>query len=116
MEIAMTVPCSLRVLRAAMMAGFVATALSSGSALAEDATVNIESFMFMPAAVNIHAGETVTWKNMDEEPHTVTSNTGLFRSGGIDGGGSYSFKFEKPGVYRYSCSIHPQMTGTITVQ
>lgn len=112
----MTFPCSLRVLRAAMMAGLVATALSSGAALAQDATVKIKSFMFMPMAVTIHAGETVAWKNMDEEPHTVTSDIGLFRSGGIDGGGSYSFKFTKPGVYKYNCSIHPQMIGTVTVQ
>jgi len=109
----MTMSCSLR---AAIMTGFIATALTSGSAFAEEATVRIKSFMFMPAAMSIHTGDTVTWKNMDEEPHTVTSLTGLFRSGGIDGGGSYSFKFEKPGVYKYTCSIHPQMTGTITVQ
>jgi plastocyanin len=112
----MTIPCSLRMLRAAMMAGLVATALSSGAALAQDATVKIKSFMFMPMAMTIHAGDTVTWKNLDEEPHTVTSDTGLFRSGGIDGGGSYSFKFATPGVYKYVCSIHPQMIGTITVQ
>jgi plastocyanin len=112
----MTFPCSLRVLRAAMMAGLVATALSSGVALAQDATVEIKSFMFMPMAVTIHAGDAVTWTNMDEEPHTVTSTTGLFRSGGIDGGGTYSFKFVTPGVYKYTCSIHPQMIGTITVQ
>jgi plastocyanin len=112
----MTFPCSSRVLRAAMMAGLVATALSSGSAFAQDAAVKIKSFMFMPMAVTIHAGDTVTWTNMDEEPHTVTSDTGLFRSGGIDGGGSYRFKFATPGVYKYVCSIHPQMIGTITVQ
>jgi plastocyanin len=112
----MMIPRSLRVLRTAMMVGLVATALTSGSALAADATVKIKSFMFMPMAMTIHAGETVTWKNMDEEPHTVTSDIGLFRSGGIDGGGSYSFKFAKPGVYKYNCSIHPQMIGTITVQ
>lgn len=109
----MTMSCSLR---AAMMAGFIATALTSGSAFAQDATVRIKSFMFMPMAVTVHAGDTVTWTNMDEEPHTATSDVGLFRSGGIDGGGSYSFKFEKPGVYKYTCSIHPQMIGTVTVQ
>jgi plastocyanin len=112
----MTIPYSLRVLRAAMMGGLVATALTSGQAFAQDATVKIKSFMFMPMSVKITAGSTVTWKNLDEEPHTVTSDIGLFRSGGIDGGGSYSFKFAKPGVYKYTCSIHPQMIGTITVQ
>ena len=108
----MPVPC---ILRAAMMAGVVATALASPS-FAQDTTVRIKTFMFMPMAMTVHAGDTVTWKNMDEEPHTVMSETGLFRSGGIDGGGTFAFKFEKPGVYKYTCSIHPQMIGTITVQ
>jgi len=85
------------------------------SALAQDATVAIKSFMFTPMNVHVGAGSTVTWKNMDEEPHTVTSDIGLFRSGGIDGGGTFRFKFDKPGVYKYNCSIHPQMVGTITV-
>jgi plastocyanin len=91
-------------------------ALSANSAYAADATIKIKSFMFMPANVTVSAGSTVTWSNLDEEPHTVTSDTGLFRSGGIDGGGSFSFKFVKPGTYKYNCSIHPQMIGTVTVQ
>jgi len=100
----------------ALMFAVLAVTLSAGSALAADATVKIKSFMFMPMSVTISAGSTVTWKNLDEEPHTVTSDIGLFRSGGIDGGGSFRFKFEKPGIYKYNCSIHPQMTGTITVE
>jgi plastocyanin len=103
-------------LRATALAARLLVSLLPSPASAEDATVKIKSFMFMPMAVSVHAGETVTWKNMDEEPHTVTSDIGLFRSGGIDGGGSFSFKFAKPGVYKYNCSIHPQMIGTITVQ
>jgi len=89
-----------------------AVVLVSAPAFAQDTTVRIKNFMFMPMAVTIHAGETVKWENLDEEPHTVTSETGLFRSGGIDGGGT----FPRPGVYKYTCSIHPQMIGTITVK
>jgi plastocyanin len=105
----------MKVSRALTLAA-VATLLSAGSAFAADATVKIKSFMFMPMSTTISAGSTVTWQNLDEEPHTVTSDIGLFRSGGIDGGGSFRFKFVKPGVYKYSCSIHPQMIGTITVK
>jgi plastocyanin len=99
-----------------LMLAAVAIVLTTGSAFAADATVKIKSFMFMPMSVKITAGSTVTWKNLDEEPHTVTSDIGLFRSGGIDGGGSFAFKFAKPGTYKYNCSIHPQMVGTITVK
>jgi len=100
----------------AYFAGVLIAGLSACPAFAEDVTVHIKNFMFMPMDAHVSTGSTVTWKNDDEEPHTVTSDTGLFRSGGIDGGGQFSFKFEKPGVYKYVCSIHPQMVGTVTVQ
>lgn len=88
----------------------------SGSAFAQDATVTIKSFKFMMMDVSVTPGSTVTWVNQDEEPHTVTSEAGLFASGGLDTGQKFSFKFDKPGVYKYRCSIHPQMTATVTVK
>jgi len=62
----------------------------------------------------VKAGSTVTWTNMDEEPHTVVS--GQFRSNALDTKDSFSFKFDKPGTYSFVCTIHPQMVGTIIVQ
>jgi plastocyanin len=53
---------------------------------------------------------------MDEEPHTVVSTSGLFRSNGLDTKDSFSFKFDKAGTYTFACSIHPQMVGKIIVQ
>jgi plastocyanin len=67
-------------------------------------------------ALAVKAGDTVTWTNKDGEPHTVVSEDGLFRSKALDEGDSYSFTFSKPGTYKFICSIHPQMKGTITVQ
>ena len=78
--------------------------------------VMAKDFMFAPVALTIAAGSTVTWTNKDQEPHTVVSVDGLFRSGALDTNDSFSFKFDKPGTYRYACSIHPQMIGTIVVQ
>jgi plastocyanin len=72
--------------------------------------------MFAPASLTIPAGATVTWTNKDEEPHTIVSESGLFRSGAVDTNESFSFKFEKPGTYHYACSIHPRMIGTIIVR
>jgi plastocyanin len=76
----------------------------------------IKEFMFTPNSVTVKAGSTVTWANMDDEPHAVVSDTGLFRSGAMDTNESFSFKFDKPGTYHFTCSIHPRMVGTIVVQ
>lgn len=73
-------------------------------------------FMFAPLSLTVQPGSTVTWTNKDDEPHTVVSDSGLFRSGALDTGESFSFKFDRPGTYRYACSIHPRMVGTIVVQ
>jgi plastocyanin len=78
--------------------------------------VLIKDFMFRPMEVKTGVGVPVTWVNQDDEPHTVVSDTGLFRSGALDTGEGYSFTFDKPGTYRVLCSIHPRMTATITVE
>jgi plastocyanin len=82
----------------------------------EPAQIVVKNFMFQPMAQTVKAGATVTWSNKDDEPHTVKSDTGLFRSGAMDTNESFSFKFDKPGTYHFTCSIHPRMTGTIVVQ
>lgn len=98
---------------------FAISALASASPAAAapgDAAVTIKNFDFSPMNVAVPAGASVTWTNLDEEPHTVTSVDGTFRSGGLDGGDSFTFRFVKPGVYRYFCTIHPRMTATVTVK
>jgi len=96
-----------------------ATALEvapSVSASPGDATISIHEFMFSPTSVTITAGTTVHWKNLDPEPHTVRAVDATFRSEPLDQNDSFAFKFDKPGTYRYVCSIHPQMVGTIVVK
>jgi plastocyanin len=82
----------------------------------ESNAIVIKSFMFSPMAVTVKAGTTVTWKNLDGEPHTVVNDAGLFRSAALDQNETYQFKFDKPGVYKIFCGIHPNMKATITVQ
>ena len=76
----------------------------------------IKDFMFSPMSLTVKAGTTVTWANKDDEPHSVVSDTGLFRSGAVDTDETFAFKFDKPGTYHFTCSIHPRMVGTIVVQ
>ena len=85
-------------------------------ARADDSTIVMKNFDFAPMTLTAKAGTTVTWKNLDEEPHTVVSTDGLFRSGALDENDRFVFRFDKPGVYRFVCSIHPKMMGTITIK
>jgi plastocyanin len=87
-----------------------------GASAHASAAVTIKNFDFNPMDLTIDAGDSVTWTNKDGEPHTVTSVDGLFRSGGLDQNDSFTFKFTKPGVYKYLCTIHPRMTATVTVK
>jgi plastocyanin len=88
----------------------------SAAQTAEPPRIVLKNFMFQPMSLTVEAGSTVTWTNMDEEPHTVVSSSGLFRSSALDTKDSFSFKFDKAGTYGFVCSIHPQMVGTIVVQ
>jgi plastocyanin len=82
----------------------------------ESNAVVIKNFMFSPMSLTVKAGSTVTWKNLDGEPHTVVNDAGVFRSAALDQNDTYQFKFDKPGVYKIFCGIHPNMKETITVQ
>jgi plastocyanin len=82
---------------------------------AAERRVVMRGFMFEPASLSVPAGSSVTWVNLDAEPHTIASDAGLFRSGALDTQESFSFRFTRPGIYRYVCSIHPRMIGTVTV-
>ena len=99
----------------AALAG-IATRFPSAAETPDRARIVAKDFMFMPTPLTVKAGSTVTWINMDDEPHTVVSDTGLFKSGGMDTNESFSFKFDKPGTYHFTCSIHPRMVGTIIVR
>jgi plastocyanin len=89
--------------------------LSAAPATAEDNVIVIKSFMFAPMNLSVPAGATVTWDNEDGEPHTVVSVSGDFRSQALDEKDHFSHQFTTPGTYKYLCSIHPKMVGTITV-
>ena len=78
--------------------------------------VDIDNFSFSPQQIGVAAGTTVRWVNRDDIPHTVTSVDKLFSSPPLDTGGTYSFTFRQEGRYDYFCSIHPHMTGSVTVR
>ncbi|KAK3811401.1 MAG: Cupredoxin [Linnemannia elongata] len=76
-------------------------------------TVTIKNFSFQPQTVNINPGDQVTWTNGDTVPHTATANAGLFDSGPIAPGGTFSRTFSIAATVPYHCSIHPIMLGKV---
>jgi len=77
--------------------------------------VHISNFTFGPKIATVKVGQTVTWTNDDDIPHTVVATDKSFRSKVLDTGQSFSFTFTKPGQVAYFCSLHPMMTGKVTV-
>jgi plastocyanin len=71
---------------------------------------------FNPATLTVPAGTTVMWGNNDITAHTTTSDAGLWNSNDIGAGGTFTFKLDNPGTYKYHCTIHSFMNGTIVVQ
>jgi len=104
-----------RVPVAAMVALAVLVTVGADAPAQAPASVEIENSNYLPPSLTVPAGTTVRWINLDEETHTVTSTTGLFGSGGLDLKEEYSHTFTAPGVYPYTCDLHPHMRGTIVV-
>jgi amicyanin len=100
----------------AVVVALAALLAFAASAQAAQIEVTIDNFKFNPPQLTVKAGDTVTWINRDDIPHTVASQTMPFRSKAMDTNDTVSFTFAKPGSYAYFCSLHPMMTGSIVVE
>ena len=102
-------------------AGIGSVAVGQQLAAAKAAEIDIVNFAFTPKTLTVAPGTAVTWDNKDEEPHNIVDvpadgKPRVFRSQAVDGGEKFSFTFNDPGTYKYICSIHPHMEGTLVVQ
>jgi plastocyanin len=81
-------------------------------------TVALQDIAFRPSRLAIAAGTTVrfSWRD-DGTRHNVRSvGKPRFRSLGDRTSGDRSVRFATAGTYRYECTLHPGMTGRITVR
>lgn len=82
---------------------------------ASSAQVTVKLFQYQPGKTQVKAGTTVTWVNGDEIYHSVTADKNGF-AGSLSGKGeSFSFTFDRPGLYSYFCDRHEHMRGEIEV-
>ena len=104
-----------RLLRLALssLAGYAFTC--SPQALGAVTNVSIVNFAFSPANVTIRVNDSVTWRWVGS-PHSTTSDPGLWESGVLGAGSTFTRTFTSPGNFPYHCSVHPFMTGAIAVQ
>jgi plastocyanin len=101
----------------ALLLALLASA-SSAAVAANTADVHVDNFSFSPDTLTVSTGTVVTWTNHDDIPHTVVSDAAppVFKSPPLDTDQAFSYTFSKPGTYRYFCSIHPHMVGTVIVK
>ena len=83
-------------------------------ARADETTVEIRQFKFAPAELEIAAGSTVVFVNLDLVPHTATGEG--FDTGNLKKGERAEITFSAAGEFSYFCKLHPHMKGRILVR
>jgi plastocyanin len=84
---------------------------SAHAAMAHDVAVN--NRMFTPKDMTIAVGDTITWTNGSAEDHNIRG--GPIVSGVLKPGTKYSLTFDKAGLVKYTCDIHPTMNGSVRI-
>ena len=77
---------------------------------------SIRQMAYAQPRLEIASGATITWKNEDQLPHTVTANDGSWDSGLIAPGATWTRTFDRAGEYAFHCTPHPFMRGVVVVR
>jgi plastocyanin len=76
--------------------------------------VSVVDFAYMPSVLRIKVGQTVVWRNDGVELHDITGQDD-WHSGAMEPYVEYRRAFGFVGTFRYQCSVHLDMRGTIIV-
>lgn len=91
-----------------------ATAAAVSARIVEP-SADLTSWGYAPESLTVQVGDTVTWTNTGQAPHTVTADNGAFDSGIINPNDSWTYTASTPGTFTYLCTLHPTMRGTLVV-
>lgn len=82
-----------------------------------EAEVSVVDNRFDPPGIRVGVGVTVSWRNDGRSVHNLRASdpeqsfgTKSFGSDRLAPKGEYEYRFTKPGVYRYYCSLHGSAT------
>lgn len=90
--------------------------------MADTVVVDIKNLAYAMDRIEIDAGTTVVWRNMDPVQHSITADgmDGMggmgFDSGLIEPGMSWAMTFSEEGSFPFHCTPHPFMKGTVVVR
>src|SRR5436189_4119991 len=113
-------------LRIVVLLVFIAPVLAFCPNLASATTITVtvanNCLCFSPSSVTIHPGDTVHW-TWSSSGHSTTSGTpgmpnGIWDSGILNQGASFTRTFNSAGTFPYYCTPHGgccNMVGTVTV-
>jgi plastocyanin len=88
--------------------------MTSSAAVGKASRVSVVDNAFQPGRLRVQKGTRVKWTHKGSNPHTVTSDAGLFDAS-LDPGETFARVFRKKGRYPYHCEIHDGMAGVIRV-
>lgn len=92
--------------------------VSVGDVQSGTVEMDIKDFAFAQKTLKIKKGTTVVWTNRDDAGHDITpepESEAFKKSKLLSQGETYSFTFDTAGSYKYKCSPHPYMKGTVEV-
>jgi plastocyanin len=93
------------------------TAGSSDACASDALVIKMANIKFDPEKATARAGQQVCWTNEDTVDHDAVANSGAdFKSELFGKGKTFTTTVDKPGTVKYECTIHPGMTGEITVR
>jgi plastocyanin len=77
--------------------------------------VTVSDNQFSPADVQVSPGTTVTWTwAQGASDHNVSFSDGA--TSGNKSSGTFTRTFNSAGTFPYSCTLHPGMSGSVTVK
>lgn len=94
--------------------GSLAASGEAAPSTGQQGSVSIVDFAFSPSRLAVNAGDSVTWTNNGDAPHTTTSRR--WDSGILQPGDTFTFTFNATGRFQYRCSLHREMKGIILVR
>jgi plastocyanin len=112
-----TTPTSAPVASGAAASAPAAAAACAKATGAGTVEIEIENFAFKPEPIQAKVGDTITWTNKDDTPHSAAPDANPeCATDTLQKGVAGSITYSVAGTYAYHCAIHPtQMKGTIVV-
>lgn len=70
---------------------------------------------YRPRSLSVPRGTRIRWVNRGNLLHSSTSTRGLWDSGLLDPGETFTRVFRRAGTFRFTCTLHSTMRGRIVV-